>query len=711
MNNKFIIITILSLMLFCINIVSAETDISVLDRLNNLGGSDSDIFYSVIDSGDYYIAVGRSDSDLSNLTGGNSSAGNHFVIAKFLKSNLSLINVNNFGGSNLDSFNSVIDSGDYYIAVGYSDSDLSNLTGGDSSAGDYDFVIAKFLKSNLSLINVNNFGGSNRDSFYSVVDSGDYYIAVGRSSSNLIGLAGGANTTGGDDFVIAKFLKSDLSLVSLNNLGGSGSDFFHSVIDSGDYYIAAGYSYSDLSSIGGNSVAGSGDFVITKFLKSDLSLVSLNNLGGSDYDVFNSVIDSGDYYVAVGYSRSDLSSFTGGTNTSGGYDFVITKFLKSDLSLVSLNNLGGSGSDYFHSVVESGDYYIAVGYSGSDLSNLTGGANTSGNPDFVITKFLKSNLSLINVNNLGGSNYDVFHSVIDSGDYYIAAGYSSSDLSNLTGSDTSGNADFVITKFGEEGDSSPIYSNFDGDTTNFSEETNLSNVENLTIEITGKGKINFGQYSINTSSTDFNTHINIENSIIFVNTSALDTTFNNSATLTFEGVNCNYPYVYYSATTSTRVAILAENTLCPSSICSNIQCTDSTLTVDVTHFSGYAVNGTANLTIDADDPKYTEQLVTFTAEYRNATGLITGATCTISLPDGDHAMNELASNIYNYSTTYVTAQTIDYNVTCSKTGENTVFANDTAIINAVDIPEFSAITLGLGLIAVLAGLFIIRKKK
>ena len=122
------------------------------------------------------------------------------------------------------------------------------------------------------------------------------------------------------------------------------------------------------------------------------------------------------------------------------------------------------------------------------------------------------------------------------------------------------------------------------------------------------------------------------------------------------------------------------------------------------------MNGTANLTIDADDPKLIGELVTFTAEYRNATGLIEGATCTISLPDGDHPMNELASNIYNYSTTFATAQTVDYNVTCSATEESTVFANDTAIINAADIPEFSTITLGLGLIAVLIGLFLIRRK-
>ncbi|MEA3514591.1 MAG: hypothetical protein U9R34_03890 [Nanoarchaeota archaeon] len=263
------------------------------------------------------------------------------------------------------------------------------------------------------------------------------------------------------------------------------------------------------------------------------------------------------------------------------------------------------------------------------------------------------------------------------------------------------------------GNNNPIYLDFMSfsETTNFS-EGDVTNVTSLTLAIDNKGKIAFpSDHNVNAEGADYDTNVKIEDALIYVNSAALDSSFNDSATLTFEGVDCNYPYVYYSATASTRAAILTENTLCPSSICSNIQCTGSTLTVDVTQFSGYAVNGSANLTIDADDPKYVGELVTFTAEYRNATGLIEGATCTISLPGGDHAMNELASHIYNYSTTFASAQTVDYNVTCSKAGENTVFANDTAIINAVDIPEFSTITLGLGLIAVLAGLFIIRKRK
>ena len=260
------------------------------------------------------------------------------------------------------------------------------------------------------------------------------------------------------------------------------------------------------------------------------------------------------------------------------------------------------------------------------------------------------------------------------------------------------------------GETQPSYSNFTGsETTDFS-TSDVANVTNLTLAVTGSGKINFPPtHSVNADGEDYNTHVKIENSLIFVNSSALDNTFNNSATLTFEEVNCNAPYVYYSDTASTRVTIIEENNLCFPPRCANIQCTGSTLTIDVTHFSGYAVNGTANLTIDADDPKYPLELVTFTAEYLNSTGFITDATCNISFTDGSHIMDEQADH-YNYTRTFASVQIVEYNVTCNKSGESTVFANDTAVIQSIDIPEFSTITLGLGLIAVLAGLIVIRKK-
>jgi len=186
---------------------------------------------------------------------------------------------------------------------------------------------------------------------------------------------------------------------------------------------------------------------------------------------------------------------------------------------------------------------------------------------------------------------------------------------------------------------------------------------------------------------------------------------NNSAVLTFENVNCSSPYVFYSDTADTRSAILAEDNQCLPPQCTNIQCVGNTLTVTVSSFSGYAAEADANLSIDADDPKFVGQEVHFTADYRNVTDgiFISGAACTIYFTDGNYPMAEGA--IYTYNRTFVTEGLKEYNVTCSKTGFSTLTAFDNATITSAEIPEFSMITLGLGLVAILIGLVVMRKKK
>jgi hypothetical protein len=135
------------------------------------------------------------------------------------------------------------------------------------------------------------------------------------------------------------------------------------------------------------------------------------------------------------------------------------------------------------------------------------------------------------------------------------------------------------------------------------------------------------------------------------------------------------------------------------------------LTVDVTGFTGYAAEGNANLTIDADDPKETEAEVHFTAEYLNVSSglLITGANCTIYFTDGDYQMSEGATE-YTYNRTFSVTGVKDYNVTCSATGYNTLTAIDTATITGSAIPEFNAVTLALGLLIVIAGIVAVRKR-
>ncbi|MCK5026480.1 MAG: DUF2341 domain-containing protein, partial [Nanoarchaeota archaeon] len=210
--------------------------------------------------------------------------------------------------------------------------------------------------------------------------------------------------------------------------------------------------------------------------------------------------------------------------------------------------------------------------------------------------------------------------------------------------------------------------------------------------------------------------IDLDSALIIDNRSAyLDSAayseLNNSAVLTFYYVDCASPYVFYSETENTRAAILAENKQCLPPRCTNIECSESTLTVTVSSFTGYAVEADANLTIDADDPALLGEEVHFTADYRDVSdnSFISGANCTIYFTDENYPMVE--GTVYTYNRTFITGGLKDYNVTCSKAGFSTLTAFDNATIGSVEIPEFSIITFGLGLIAVLAGLIVIRKRR
>ncbi|MCG8571811.1 MAG: hypothetical protein MJB14_16870 [Spirochaetes bacterium] len=419
-----------------------------LDKIINRGGTEKDRFEKIIESDDYFTAVGFSASDLTGLGGNNTKGDNDFVIAQFDKTDLTLSRINNFGGTESDKFFAVIESDEHYIAVGESKSDLRAFSGGSDNMAQNDFVIAKIKKSDLSLVSINNFGQAADDHFTSIIEDENHYIAAGYSKSNLSGFPGGTDTTGADDFVIAKLNKTDLSLVSINNFGGTIGDYFFSMIDSEEHCIVAGYSESDLRGFtGGSDAVDLDEFVIVKIKKSDLSVVRINNFGGTKQDRLFSLIESEDYYIAVGSSYSNLSAFAGGGPQVGQEDFVIIKYNKSDLSLVHLNNFGGTSYDKLFSVIDYSNYYIGAGYSSSDLSDLPNGNDTNGRNDFAIIRFNKSDLSLSKSNNFGGDTFEYFHSIILSDTDFIAVGRSRSDLRTIGANNTAGDDDFVISRF------------------------------------------------------------------------------------------------------------------------------------------------------------------------------------------------------------------------------------------------------------------------
>ncbi|HQT44681.1 MAG TPA: LamG domain-containing protein, partial [Candidatus Micrarchaeota archaeon] len=146
--------------------------------------------------------------------------------------------------------------------------------------------------------------------------------------------------------------------------------------------------------------------------------------------------------------------------------------------------------------------------------------------------------------------------------------------------------------------SAPATSNFSGSSTNFSAVPDLANITSLTLEKPGVGKIQFPPtHSVNAAGQNYDSNVVMNNGMISVNSSALDQSFNSSATLTvdtsgvYSGATAPIIY-YYPGFASNRSAIIQSGTACSAPRCTGITWNSSTniLTFNVTGFSSYGVN-------------------------------------------------------------------------------------------------------------------------
>ncbi|MCF6308280.1 MAG: T9SS type A sorting domain-containing protein [Flavobacteriaceae bacterium] len=221
----------------------------------NLGGSATDIPYSIQQTtDDGYIVAGYSTSTDGDV-GGNNGSIDYWIVK--LDNIGSLVWETNFGGNGFDVANSIQQTtDDGYIVAGYSTSTDGDVGGNN---GDSDFWIVK-LDSTGSLVWETNLGGSNTDEANSIQQTTDGgYIVTGFSSSTD-GDVGGNN--GDSDYWIVK-LNATGSLVWETNLGGSNTDEANSIQQTTDGgYIVVGYSRSTDGDVGGNN--GTRDYWIVK---------------------------------------------------------------------------------------------------------------------------------------------------------------------------------------------------------------------------------------------------------------------------------------------------------------------------------------------------------------------------------------------------------------------------------------------------------------
>ena len=400
-----------------------------MDWLKNIGGSGSDMFYSVKQTSDGgYIAAGATASSNGDL---NNNKGSDDALIVKLDDKGSITWIKNIGGSSSEYFNTVQQTSDGgYIAAGYSQSSNGDI---GNNKGELDALIVK-LDGNGNIVWLKNVGGSKSESFEDAQQTSDGgYIAVGYSNSNDGDLT---SNRGYDDAILVKF-DTNGNITWIKSIGGSSGDQFYSVQQTSDGgYIAAGNSGSTNGNISGNK--GNTDGILVKFDASG-NTAWIKNVGGSSNDYLRSVQQTSDGgYISSGYSSSNNGDITG---PKGLNDGIVTKFDASG-NISWLKNIGGTLNDNLYSVVQTSDGgYIATGESKSVNGDI---AMNKGNTDAIIVKLDQSG-NITWLDNIGGSGIDTLYSIIFTNEGYVAAGSSYSTNGDIT--NPKGSGDAIIVKY------------------------------------------------------------------------------------------------------------------------------------------------------------------------------------------------------------------------------------------------------------------------
>lgn len=388
-------------------------NLGVIQWQKSLGGTGSDLANSIVQTADGgYIVAGFSDSNNGDVSGNHGSSSDCWIVKL---NDLGVIQwQKSIGGSNYDDAYSIVQTTDGgYIVAGVSSSNDGDVSG---NHGTFDYWVVKL--NSLGVIQwQKSLGGSSDDYAYSIVQTTDGgYVLAGVSISNNGDVSG---NQGAFDYWVVK-LNSFGVIQWQKSLGGTGSDFAYSIIQTTDGgYVVAGYSNSNNGNVSGNN--GRNDYWIVKL--NNLGVIQWQHcLGGSNDDIASSIIQTSDgSYVVAGMVISNDGDVSGNHGSS---DFWITKFSVLNFAVspnypcqdkyVHLTSEGCTGTTRWYNYFTIYDTPMLI-HSGATYDYLVPNTIPLNTAIFFKCECLYANNAIISMGSptfvrvLGASSYDFVH--------------------------------------------------------------------------------------------------------------------------------------------------------------------------------------------------------------------------------------------------------------------------------------------------------------
>ena len=374
-------------------------------------------------------------------------------------------------------------SGDVYVAGRTASSTFPGTTGGaqpNPGGGAADGFVVRLTESLTGIVQATFLSGSSSAAVAAVAIhplNGDVYVTGAASSDDLLGAAGGAQSSraGASDAFVTRLTPTLTAVVQATYLGGSTYDQGQALAihpSTGDVYVTGDtYSTDFVQTAGGAQPASAGTIngFVARLTSSLTAIVQATYLGGSALDLPRAIAIhpfTSDVYVAGSTSSPDFPGVGGGAQTERGSVFnagFIARLNGGLTALIQATYLGSPTLSYNDidalaiepttgDVLVAGLTAIAGGFPISDFPGAAGGiqpTKPATSFDVFVSRLTRGLTTIVQSTYLGGSGASfslqppsmAIHPT--TGDVYVAGFTASTDFPGTAGgaqpsADTSG---------------------------------------------------------------------------------------------------------------------------------------------------------------------------------------------------------------------------------------------------------------------------------